>query len=232
MQTDRAPAACYLETVMSNDQRTVLVVDLDGEVLPPLQTLEQLLLSLGQWEDDDRLDPPDREPLRLPEPLADRQALVTVERLWGLLRPTQGLGAEHGRLLAPNGTTEHAPLSVITVPTADIEILSATARFLGNPGLPSDIADLVTDLARSLNTDPYSRGRDDRTEFVSQIARLAGLLDLEVTEDTHLLIRRIAANRPDRDLALTDEEEAAYQRTADRMNRLWGLGSGISRYLY
>ncbi|PZU49474.1 MAG: LuxR family transcriptional regulator, partial [Arsenicicoccus sp.] len=40
------------------------------------------------------------------------------------------------------------------------------------------------------------------------------------------------ANPPGLDLALTDEEEAAYVRTADRLNRMWALGSGVDRYLY
>ncbi len=35
-------------------QRTVLVVDLDGEPLAPLRALEEILLCLGMWEDDDR----------------------------------------------------------------------------------------------------------------------------------------------------------------------------------
>jgi hypothetical protein len=35
-------------------QRTVLVVDLDGEPLAPLRSVEEVLLRLGMWEDDDR----------------------------------------------------------------------------------------------------------------------------------------------------------------------------------
>jgi hypothetical protein len=53
-------------------RRTVLVPDLDGELLAPLRALEEILLSLSLWEDDDREDPPtDREPVALPAPLAD-----------------------------------------------------------------------------------------------------------------------------------------------------------------
>ena len=62
-------------------QRTVLVVDLDGEPLAPLRALEEILLCLGTWEDDDRWDPgTGTEPLRVPAPLADRVAFAAVQR--------------------------------------------------------------------------------------------------------------------------------------------------------
>lgn len=119
-----------------SDVRTVLVPDLDGELLVPLRALEEVLLSLSMWEDDDVEDPPeDREPLALPEPLANGYAL-------------------------------------------------------------------------------------------------AGLLDLEATDDSRLLVERLRVNPPERDLALTDAEERAYARTADRLNHMWAHGSGIDRFLY
>ena len=71
-------------------QQTVLVVDLDGEPLAPLRALEEILLCLGMWEDDDRWDSsPVTEPLRLPAPLADRVALAAVQRLLSALAPLQ-----------------------------------------------------------------------------------------------------------------------------------------------
>ncbi|TKJ25718.1 hypothetical protein [Blastococcus sp. CCUG 61487] len=49
---------------------------LDGEPLAPLRALEEILLRLGTWEEDDRRDSSaDTEPLRVPPPLADRAAL-------------------------------------------------------------------------------------------------------------------------------------------------------------
>ncbi|MDK3258097.1 hypothetical protein [Blastococcus capsensis] len=71
-------------------QRTVLVVDLDGEPLAPLRALEEIPLCLGTWEDDDRRDPntdTDTEPLRLPASLAGRVALAAVQRLLTVLAP-------------------------------------------------------------------------------------------------------------------------------------------------
>ncbi len=123
-------------------QRTVLVVDLDGEPLAPLRALEEILLCLGTWEDDDQKNPgTDTEPL--PAPLADRAALAAVQRLLTALAPTQSRGSGRGRLLAPDGRYEHAPITALTLPAAGINLLSATAAALGHPGLDADIAELV-----------------------------------------------------------------------------------------
>ena len=52
-------------------QRTVLVVDLDGDPLAPPRALEEILLRRGTWEHDDRRDlGTGAQPLRLPAPLA------------------------------------------------------------------------------------------------------------------------------------------------------------------
>ena len=60
----------------------MLVVDLDGEPLAPLRALDEILLCLGTWEDDDRQDPSvGTDPLRVPAPLAGRVALAAVQRL-------------------------------------------------------------------------------------------------------------------------------------------------------
>ena len=74
--------------------------------------------------------------------------------------------------------------------------------------------------------------RTGRTELVPLLARLAGLLDLSPTDDTQLLTARLRATPPGTDCALSDAEEAAHARTADRINHIWAHGSGIDRYLY
>lgn len=209
------------------EQRTVLVVDLDGDLLTPLRAAEEILLTLGAWEDDDPAA--DTEPLRLPAPLAGRVALAAVRRLLTALAPTQSQPPHEGRLIGPDGRYEHAPLTVISVPAADIDLLSATAAALGHPGLDPDIADLVNDHAGELGRD---NGRADRTELASLLARLAGLLGLACTDDIRLLADRLGASPPGADCVLNDAEEAAYVRTADRMNHMWAHGSVIDRYLY
>ncbi|SNS31122.1 hypothetical protein SAMN06893096_103164 [Geodermatophilus pulveris] len=208
----------------------MLVVDLDGEPLAPLRALEEILLRLGTWEDDDRRDlSAGTEPLRLPTPLADRVALAAAQRLLIALEPTQSQGPGCGRLLAPDGRYEHAPMTVLTVGAADIDLLCATADALGHPGLDADIAELVDDHAEHFGG-TYRRA--GRTDLVSLLVRLAGLLDLAPTDDTRLLTARLQATPPGTDCVLSDAEEAAHARTADRMNHLWARGSGIDRYLY
>jgi hypothetical protein len=208
----------------------VLVVDLDGEPLAPLRALEEILLRLGTWEDDDRRDPgTDTEPLRVPAQLTGRDALATVQRLLTALAPTQSRGPGCGRVLAPDSRYEHAPLTAITLPAADIDLLSATAAALGHSRLDPDIADLVSTFAEQLAS--CSR-RTDRTELVSLLARLAGLLDLALTDDTRLLTARLRVTPPGTDCVLSEAEEAAYARTGVRMNHKWANGSGIDRYLY
>jgi len=69
--------------------------------------------------------------------------------------------------------------------------------------------------------------------LVERIARVAGLLDLEWTQDADVLHARLSAgDGRGGDVVLTDAEEAASQRTAERLNRMWALGSGLSRFLY
>jgi hypothetical protein len=188
----------------------------------------EILLCLGTWEDDDRRDP-GTESLRLPAPLADRVALAAVQRLLIALAPTQSRRPGHGRLLAPDGHYEHAPMTVLTLRTADIDLLSTTAAALRDPGLDADIADLVDAHAGQLAS---GYRRSDRTELVSLVVRLACLLDLAPTGDTRLLTARLGATSPGTDCVLSDAEEAAHARTADRMNHMCAHGSGIDRYLY
>jgi hypothetical protein len=196
----------------------------------PLRALEEILLCLGTWEDDDRRDPgAGTSPPRLQAPLANRVALAAVQRLLTTLAPTQSRGAECGRLLAPDGRYEHAPMTALTLPAADIDLLSATAAALGHPGLHPDIADVISTFAEQL-TSGYRRVQS--AELVSLLARLAGLLDLAPTDDTRLLTARLRATPPGSDCVLSAAEEAAHARTADRMNHIWARGSGIDRYLY
>src|SRR3954468_11630726 len=209
------------------DRRVVLVLDLDGQPLTVLAVLEERLPALAAWEESDATDPPHhRAPLRLPAPLAGGGALAAVRRLATALQPTQCLGWERGRLLAPDGSHAHPPLSVLTLRSADIALLSATAAALGRPGLEPDLVDVLTGYADRLTVQLAGRHTPaDRARFVARIAALAGLLDLAPTAATQLLIARLAASPPGLDLALTDAEEAAYATPPARITTLWAAGS-------
>jgi hypothetical protein len=209
-----------------SDQRVVLVADLDGAPLTVLAVLEELLGDLAAWEESDAIDPPQtRAPLRLPAPLAGGVALAAVRRLAAALQPTQSLGPERGRLLGPDGSYAHTPLSVLILRSTDIDILAATARALGRPGLEPDLVDVLTAYADRFADQLAGRcAPADRAAFVVGIAGLAGLLDLAPTEATQLLVARLSASPPGLDLALTDAEEAAYTCTLDRMTAIWPHG--------
>ncbi len=211
-------------------RRVVLVVDLDGQPLAVLSVLEELLADLAAWEESDAADPPqDRAPLRLPAPLAGGAALAAVRRLADALQPTQCLRWERGRLLGSDGSYAHPPLSVLTLPSADIAVLSAAAAALGRPGLEPDLVDVLTAYADRLTVQLAGRHTPaDRAGFVARIAALAGLLDLAPTEATQLLVARLSASPPGPDLALTDAEEAAYAGTLDRMTAMWPHGSELT----
>jgi hypothetical protein len=143
------------------------------------------------------------------------------------LTPSQVLGVKCGRLLRSAGG-EHAPLSVVVLAARDIAVLSATARALGHPGLDADVAGLLDAYAHQ---DGHSRGRKDRAGFIARLAAIAGLLDLAPTEQSRLLVTRLAAGRS-WDLALTEAEEDAYAHTVARVTRMWSLGCDLPWRLY
>ncbi len=151
-----------------------------------------------------------------------------MQRLLTALAPTSP-GQREGRLLAPDGGYEHAPMTVLSLPAADIDLLSTIAATLGHPGLDPDITDLVNPHAEQLN---LGYRRTEPTDLISDLARLAGLLDLAPSDDTRLLTDRLRATPPGTDCMLNDAEEAAHARTADRMNHIWAHGSGLDRYPY
>lgn len=206
------------QTPAPDQTRTVLVPDLDGELLRPLRIAEDALLTLWLREQDD-------DPVDLPEPLAQGSALAAVRRLYTALWPTQSRRAEDGRLLAPSGRYEHVPLTVVDLPADDIEVLSATARAFGQPRPSGDvIAVLVDEVAGVEHIDPLAA--------VSLVASLAGLLDVAGTDDSELLIRRLRAADPGSDVVLSTIEGAAYRATAGRLGDVWGFRSRLDRYRY
>lgn len=204
--------------------REVIVPDLDGDQpVHVLRVVEEVLLSLRGWEDDAALEPGDE--LELPAPFAAGRALAAVHRIQDVLRGTQSTGAVPGRsaLYGPGGQREHLPLTVVEVSVADVEDLAAVARAIGSPQVPEAIEDAVEAMATAYGT--------TRAEIAENLARLAGLLDLAWTADADLLAPRIRATAHGTLVWLTDEQEAAYGRLADRLNTMT-TGSGVDRWLY
>ena len=205
---------------------TRLVPDLDDELTVALASVEELLLTLAAWEDED-------PGLGLPPPLAGQAALQATRRLWTALTPTQGdraLQAGHtGRLLGPGGRYEHLPFRLAEVDPADVAALTEAARELGSPSASDPVRDAVEAGAG------IAYGCHDEAscqQLVMRAAQIAGLLDLAETTDTAVLRELLETAGPAVDVVLTVDAEAAYQRLAERFNQMWALGSGMSRFLY
>jgi hypothetical protein len=208
--------------------RTILLPDLDNDLTAALTHVEELFLTFAAWEEED-------PELALPAPLAGDVALEAVRRLWGQVAPSQGRRAVEagltGRQLAPDGRYEHVPLRAVDVEQADVEILAAAARALGDPRAVDAVRDAAEQVAAAFSSPmsgPYRTG----AELVARVAQLAGVLDLADTEQARLLRERLAAADPAVDMVFTRAEEAAYQATAGRINAMWALGDPIERFRY
>ena len=203
-----------------------LVPDLGDELTAALTHAEELLMEVAAWEQDD----PDTT---WAAPLAGQQALAVLRRIWDALAPTQGdqaaAGGHTGRLLARGGTYEHLPLRLAVVDPADVAALAAAAAIFGDP----HAADHVR-LALEHGADIAYHADDEQAcaRLVMTTARLAALLDLPPDRDTEVLTALVEAAGPGQDVVLSTVGEDAYQRYANRANRVWTLGDPIARYLY
>ncbi|MEU5869793.1 hypothetical protein ABZ815_52135 [Nonomuraea sp. NPDC047529] len=206
---------------MTSAVRSVLLPDLDLELIHALNELEELLLTYSSYEYTGEV-----EPGELPAPLAGRVALEALQRLGEAIAPTQGERAVKagtaGRLLAGNGSYELVPLRLVEVDQTDVDTLAAAARVLGDPHAGQAVRDGLEDGRASLPAG----------ELVKRAAQLAGLLDLADTDDTTMLRERLAAATPADDVVLTGAEEDAYRRTVDRLNAMWALGDPLARFIY
>lgn len=205
--------------------RAVLIPDLDDELTASLTRVEELLLEVAAWEDED--------PETLwPPPLAGSAALEAVRRIYDAVAPTQGERARAagcaGRVLGPDGRYEHMPLRLVCVDPADVAALAAAAAALGDP----HAADHVQ-LALEHGADMAYGASDGAAcrRLVLTAAQLAGLLDLAPDRDSELLAG-LVDDDPDLDVVLSPAAEDAYQRYANRANRMWSLGDPLARYLY
>lgn len=194
-----------------------LIPDLGDDLVAELARVEELLLTLVVWEEDD----PDG-PAVLPVPLAGRVSLGALNRVQHRIAPTQSRShpsaARPPLLFGSDGHYEHRPLRVVEIAVEDLALLSAAAMCLGHT-----LA--IAPHSGAAFTPPPSGG-----ELVEAFARVNGLLDLASTPDTELLTLRLMDARGD--VVLTVAEEDAYARLADRMNMMWAGGSALDRWIY
>jgi hypothetical protein len=121
------------------------------------------------------------------------------------------------------------PLRFVEVDPDDLAAIAAAAGALGQDLAAhpyGDAADVLGDYAGSRDAHAHT----SPAELVERLARVHGLLDLAWTDDVELLRARIVDAGGD--VVLDEDGEAAYQRTATRLNGMWTSGSGLDRYLY
>lgn len=202
-----------------------LVPDLDEELTSALNQIEELLLEVAGWEDEDPevAWPP-------PRPAEQRWRQYNASRPRSRRRKASGAQAagRTGRLVAPDGRYEHMPLRLADIDAADVAALAAAAAVFGDPRAPDHVQEALEHAAGLA----YSTGDDKgRTRLVMTAAQLAGLLDLAPDRDTEILTALIEDAGPG-DVILSSSGEAAYQRYATRANAMWSLGDSLARYLY
>ncbi len=219
--------------------RCCVVVDLEPDVLMgDLLRIEELLLTLRRWTDEAAASGGDG--WTPPGPLAGSAPVAAINRLQDALRPTQSsirrdvrrdqveVPPAGPRWYAANGRTEIAALSFVTLATADVDLLGAIAAELGRPDGDPDVREAIELHEEDLPAAATARDRE-RQRLVAA-ARIHGMLDLAPTADTAALAEaaRTAAGA-DR-LVLTNDQEAAYHRTVDRLNTLATLGDPFVRW--
>ncbi|MFE0156607.1 hypothetical protein ACFWY5_56440 [Nonomuraea sp. NPDC059007] len=199
--------------------RTVLLPDLDTEILHVLSRLVELLRTYAAWEDnsEDNTSP-------LPTLLAGKVALRALRRIWTNVALTQGEYAvttgHTSRMVSPDGH-ECLPLRAAVVRQDDLDVLSATAMALNDRGAGDMVAEGLQDC------DLFTHG-----DLAADSARLAALLNLADTPDTELLQRLLSSKGPAADTVFTPSEYEAYLTTITRINRAWSHGRGLRLWLH
>lgn len=223
---------------MTITKRHCVVPDLDDELTAALSTLDELFTALrnGRVYDAEALEPGEEPDVVWPAPFDDESARDALERMAKVLRLTQGTeqplphwwaGSGHrpGMGERRDGRYEHVPLRFVYLDQADLDTLAAAGQVLGlaAQSRPSWLCDFLSDVSEGLQSTP--------TDLVSTLARVHGLLDLAWTDDVELLHRAFMAAHGS-DVLLDGPLEAAYERTANRLNDMWALGNQLQRWLY
>lgn len=196
-----------------------VVPDLGDELLHALGQIEELLLTLTIWEQEDDV--------HLPEPFARGSALAALNEVQDAVRPTQSRHEREpvpGRLLAPDGRYEHLPLRFVRIPTAHLQILEYAARVLALSVTHDDFAEALAQHAEA--------NRVSGVELAGWLSRAVSVLGLAWDDDVRTLWRAVTVHPSTGDIVLDDGEEAAYKRVAGRINTLWSYGSGIDRFRF
>lgn len=196
-----------------------VVPDLGDELTHVLGQVEELLLTFAVWESEDGVE--------LPIPFARGRALAALRDIRDAVRPTQSLDGREpvpGRLLAPDGRYEHLPLRFVRIPGAQLDLLEHAAQLLADLHAHDDLDEALVAHAEAYAT--------TAAELIGGLSRAVSMLTLAWDDDVRTLRDAVTAHPSTTDVVLSPAEEAAYQRVADRLNRLWSYGSGVDRFRY
>jgi hypothetical protein len=200
-----------------------LIPDLDDGLCNALGQVEQLLLTLATWEEAS-------EAPVLTAPLAQWVALKALYRVQPVINLTQtrpDQPSPPGRILSPDRSRALRPLRLVTLDPADVEVLGAAATVLGHELALDPYGEMFEAMAAGAEAAAGVYGPEPLpVELVEALARVHGLLDLAPTDDTARLTA-LLDSAGENDLVLSPADEAAYHRTADRFNAMWGLSNGL-----
>lgn len=198
--------------------RRFLAPELDGEVPALTEPVDELLLGLAEWADDDPAD----LPASLHRPSSDALGDIRVALNNAAYRP----------LYAPDGRYEHEPLTVIELPAATIATYGSAVGELahavhggGNPTVADAVCEFAAQWHRPLTP----------ADLVEVAARVHGVCDLSWGPDEQLIGTRLGtANHPypGAGIVLTAAEEAAYRRIRDQLVAIWHNYDPLARWLY
>jgi|GEM_PF-4843412 len=192
--------------------RISLPPDTEGELAQLLGRLEEVLLQLQPYDEDDDPAPAGAGP----------DAVEALQRILGAVLTAERIPAVE--LFGADGSFELVPLRAIDVNSADLAIVGRAVAALGRALLTRD--ELVSDLLHQ-----FSRDREQPSDLVASFARAHGLLDLAPDDDTATLADLIT-DAGAGTVVLRQEQEAAYQRFTARALAMFHQGDPLARFLY
>lgn len=197
-----------------------MVPDLGDELLHALGQVEELLLTLAFWEQEEA-------DVDLPAPFARGAALAALTEIQDTVRPTQSRDEDRpvpGRLLGPDGRYEHLPVRFVTIAAGDIAILEHAAQVLNLSATNDDLADALEQHAQANEV--------SGAELAGRFSRAVSVLTLAWDDDVRSLWRAVTAQPSGADVVLDVAGESAYRRVAARINNLWSYGSAIEGFRF
>lgn len=203
---------------LSVDSCVVCVPVVGEELTSTVRRLGEVLLTLDGWEAHGG---------RLPEPLAGRAALESVGRLYRALAPAQAQ-PDRPEVRGPSREQPYPPLWFAEVDPLDVETMAETVASFRRalaPDQPRPVDDTEEALGDALSD--HRRPGETILTLVGQAGRLSRLLEAGWDSDVELVHSRLIQGQTPEGTAgaetieLSEDEEEAYQRIADRLTAIW-----------